>query len=184
MTTLDLFGAAMASAASVLPRDERDALLSPCKLYRYTLTRRWGEGPPLLFVMLNPSTASATEDDPTIRRCVGYAKRDGFPAIEVVNLFALRATDPKALTTVADPIGPENDAHVQAAADRAGRIVAAWGKSLPRGHEQRPKAVLALLTASKRGAVYCIAKGDELPKARHPLYLKSDAPLVLLAGTP
>src|SRR5689334_20041621 len=72
----------------------KSAVLSPCGLYRYRLTRRWGDGPALLFVMLNPSTADATEDDPTIRRCTGFAKREGMPAIEVVNLFAWRATDP------------------------------------------------------------------------------------------
>ena len=65
------------------------------------LTRRWAEGPPLVVCMLNPSTADAEEDDPTIRRCVGFAKRDGFAALEVVNLFAFRATDPKAMWAAA-----------------------------------------------------------------------------------
>lgn len=156
------------------------AVISPCGLYRYRLYRRWAHGAPMLFVMLNPSTADATEDDPTIRRCIGFAKREGMPAIEVVNLFAYRATDPADLAKAADPVGPENTRHILEAAIAAGRVVAAWGKSVPSRLRARPAQILALL--SNRASVYAIGKAGEPPAARHPLYLRADAPLELLAG--
>lgn len=104
-----------------------DAALSPCGRYRYTLYRRWDLSLPIVaFVMLNPSTADAQKDDPTIRRCIRFAQMWGNGGIVVVNLFALRATDPKALYAAEDPIGPENDmALVSATSGR--RVIAAWG---------------------------------------------------------
>lgn len=159
------------------------AVLSSCGLYRYRLTRRWAEGPAVLFVMLNPSTADATADDPTIRRCIGFAKREGMPAIEVVNLFAFRATKPEDLVKACDPVGPANDHHIVEAAGGAGRIIAAWGKSVPRRFGTRPGVVCRLLTKSATSPIYCLGKPGEGPAARHPLYLRADAPLEeLLAG--
>lgn len=101
---------------------------SPCETYRYMLWRKWGEGPRCLFVMLNPSTADGTKDDPTIRRCVGFARAWGFDGIEVANIFALRSPNPEDLYGgFVDPIGPENDSHIMSAAAGAGRVVCAWG---------------------------------------------------------
>lgn len=97
-----------------LPRldivDDREsgAWISDDELYRYRLWRRWGEGQTMVWVMLNPSTADATEDDATIRRCIGFAKREGCGGIEVVNRYALRATNPKHLLDHPDPEGPLN----------------------------------------------------------------------------
>ena len=91
----------------------RDAAISDCGRYRYCLWRQWGEGPCVDFIMLNPSTADGKVDDPTIRRCIGFAKRWGAGSLRVLNLFAYRATDPKQLKAVDDPVGPDNDWWIQ-----------------------------------------------------------------------
>jgi len=110
------------SARAALAIAERTATLSPCGRYRYRLGRRWAQhrlSLPLLFVMLNPSTADAEQDDATIRRCTTFAVAHGFDAMEVVNLFAFRATDPADLWRAADPVGPDADRHIAEAAARA-----------------------------------------------------------------
>jgi len=151
------------------------AEISDCGLYRYSLTRRWSDGRRMLFVMLNPSTADASQDDPTIRRCIGLAKREGCGSLEVVNLFAFRATDPRALVKARDPVGPLNDHWIVGASDRAEVIVAAWGASLPAGKpSKRPAAVLRLL--ADRDVMALGLTNGGCP--RHPLYLAGDSPLV------
>ena len=134
--------------------------------YRYQLGRRWAAGGPVVaFVMLNPSTADAERDDPTIRRCAGFARRWGFAAMTVVNLFALRATDPARLRRARDPVGPANDGHIAAAAAGADAVVLAWGAHGDlRG---RDRDVLALL-AGVRPACLGVTRGGQ---PRHPLYL-------------
>lgn len=105
------------------------ATLSPCRRYRYRLWRSWGPREHrVVFVGLNPSTADETKDDPTIRKCIGFAKRWGFGALDMVNLFAWRSTSPSGLLTASDPIGPENDEAIQRACDDAHRVVWAWGR--------------------------------------------------------
>lgn len=151
------------------------AIISDCGRYRYALMRRWDDNPPLTFIMLNPSTADASLDDPTIRRCVGFAKREGCGAAHVLNLYAYRATDPKALLTCEDPVGPENDTYLLRhawAALTAGRpVVAAWGVH---AQSQRVKEMLALVPELD---LRCLgATKDGHP--RHPLYVKGDQPLV------
>jgi len=109
------------------------ATISPDGVYRYHLWRRWTDGPGRFatFIMLNPSTADAEVDDPTIRRCIGFAKAWGMSGMEVLNLYALRATDPKRLRQVPDPVGPGNDEWLRDRAGRASRngwpLIAAWG---------------------------------------------------------
>jgi hypothetical protein len=104
--------------------------LSPCGTYRYLLGRRVGDGQrAALFVMLNPSTADASDDDPTIRRCRRFARREGCGLLEVVNLFAYRATDPVALRLAEDPVGPANDHFISKAVERAALVVVAWASS-------------------------------------------------------
>lgn len=119
------------------------AVFSPCRRYRYALCRRmsadghgiWFPGGLLperdyvAFIGLNPSTADEMKDDPTIRRCCGFAKAWGFNAIVMLNLFAFRATDPKDMKAAADPVGPENDMVLTALAARAALVVAAWGNN-------------------------------------------------------
>jgi hypothetical protein len=109
------------------------AEFSDCGTYRYALWRTWNAlQPGVLFVGLNPSTADATTDDPTIRRCIGFAKRWGYGGITMANVFAYRATDPREMTVLAleRAIGPENDAHLASLAESASFVVAAWGAHL------------------------------------------------------
>lgn len=112
---------------------EGHAVLSPDGLYRYRLDRWWGEGPTVCFVMLNPSTADASVDDPTIRKCLGFAKRWGASAITVVNQFAYRATKPSDLRAFGllagedAARGPENVRHLETALRQADEVVCAWG---------------------------------------------------------
>jgi hypothetical protein len=113
------------------PDVESGAQITPSGTYRYRLWRAWGEGDRLGFVMLNPSTADAMLDDQTIRRCMFYARRDGFAGIEVVNLFAWRATQPTDLPAeLAVAEGPDNEQFIQAMLDSCPTVVAAWGATL------------------------------------------------------
>jgi hypothetical protein len=110
------------------------AWFSPCRSYRYALTRSWLLGlPTAVFVMLNPSTADAFDEDPTVRRCLGYARAWGCGRLTVLNLFALRSTYPKALYGHPDPVGPDNDGLIAEIVGEhltdtpPGPVVAAWG---------------------------------------------------------
>lgn len=153
---------------------ENDAMISDCGNYRYMLRRTWSyDYPRILIVMLNPSTADATNDDATIRSCVRLCqwRRDG--GFEVVNLFAYRATDPKELQTAADPVGPRNDDIIEAAIMRCDIAVCAWG-AYP-GAVERGRQVRSLLR-QRRPAVFCWGKTKHgAPK--HPLYIKSGTAL-------
>lgn len=155
-----------------------DATLSACGTYRYRLTRTWGEARPLTYVMLNPSTADASVDDPTIRRCVGFARSSDYGGIVVVNLFALRATDPGELEGAADPVGPENDYHLYRAAaeaaERGGGVVLAWGAEPYKAKRPvvrlRPHEVLRKFTAV--GVPVYALSVTKAGYPAHPLYLK------------
>lgn len=137
--------------------------------FRYSLWRRWGSGEACLWIGLNPSTADADNDDPTIRRCVGFSERWGYGAMVMVNLFAFRATRPVHLREAADPVGPSNDDHILAMAASAGRIVAAWGTNGALGG--RDREVLKLLAGLP---IWQLGETkDGLPK--HPLYVRGDA---------
>ena len=155
---------------------ESDAWLSPCGRYRYALTRRWAEGPAAAFVMLNPSTADAREDDATVRKCVGFARRWGAGGLVVANLYALRATDPRDLARAADPVGGEAADHVlRRVHDLAADIrwvVAAWGGSLPPGGDARARAVVAIVGP----LVWCFGR-TRGGQPRHPLMLSYDTRL-------
>ena len=104
------------------------ATFSADRRYRYRLWREWDRSRAVVaFVMLNPSTADASRDDPTIRRCIGFARAWGFGGVEVANLFALRATDPRHLRGVPDPVGPRNARSLKLALAHASLVVVAWG---------------------------------------------------------
>ena len=111
----------------------RRAEFSPAKRghrpYRYVLRRELGAGARAvcMFVMLNPSTADEFSDDPSVRRCIRYARDWGYGFLEVLNAYAYRSTDPKALRPVGDPVGPQNDLYISEAAGVADRVVVAWG---------------------------------------------------------
>lgn len=158
----------------------RGAVISSCGTFRYSLWRRWGDGPRALFVMLNPSTADAMQDDPTIRRCVGFAKRWRHASIEVVNLFAFRTTDPRNLDAAwrggVDVIGPDNREHMTAACKRANTIVAAWG-----AFDARGALFVARATLRHFAPVWCLGR-TKSGQPRHPLYVKGDADLECYLG--
>ncbi|MFJ8657505.1 DUF1643 domain-containing protein [Streptomyces rochei] len=142
--------------------------------YRYLLTRIWDPAvPPVVYVMLNPSTADAMTDDATIRRCRSFAVREGAGGLVVVNLFALRSTDPRALTRHPEPVGPVNDAFIRRTVTGAHRVIAAWGAAgIQNG---RAEAVTGLLRA--RGVtVHCLGR-TATGQPRHPLYLPATAGL-------
>jgi hypothetical protein len=146
---------------------ERKTILSACRQYRYCLWREWDMTNPsyAMFVGLNPSTADEVEDDPTIRRCIGYAKQWGYGALCMVNLFAYRATEPAAMKVHAAPVGTDNDRWLVELAKDAGVIVAAWGAHGT--HLQRDQAVKQLLA----GKLSCL-KITKDGHPGHPLYLR------------
>lgn len=150
----------------------------PAAPYRLSLYRGWDPTrPPMVWVMLNPSTADARVNDPTIRKCIGFAQRLGFGAIEVVNLFALRSTDPDALTRSAaagvDIIGPGNDDAILAAAARTepGGIYCAWGSHKAAQANGRARHVLNLLPRQPVFALRISKTGTPW----HPLYVPYSA---------
>lgn len=156
------------------PIVSRDATLSPCGLYRYTLARRWASGPHVLWVMLNPSTADALDDGPTIRKCVGFARRWSYGGIVVVNLFAYRSTDPAGLHIADDPVGPENDRHIVEQAKHAQAIVAGWGAKDSTAVTARASRVMELLSGRQVHALRLTKKG----RPEHPLYVPYDVQAV------
>ena len=144
------------------------AVYSPCERYRYTLTRDWsGAGGRVLFVMLNPSTATEVQNDPTVERCERRARALGHGAFRVCNIFAFRATDPRVMRAVSDPTGPDNDAAIAQSAQWADRIVCAWGSH--GAHLGRGPQVEALLRASGTPLFHLGLTLGGHP--RHPLYV-------------
>lgn len=155
----------------------RDAEISACGKYRYRLSRRWGDGPMATFIMLNPSTADAEVDDPTIRKCMGFARRWGMDGIFVGNLFAVRATKPADMMRAEDPVGPENERHLHHMCHEAGArgtggvLICAWGAN--GGHMRQDQTFLG----------WCESTWQVWPKAlrltskgmpEHPLYVPYD----------
>lgn len=151
------------------------AWISDDGVYRYLLGRRWGDGASLAVVMLNPSTADAELDDPTIRRCRSFAQREGFGALVVANLYAYRAAKPMDLWLAEDPVGPLNDdvlAELVQVVD-GGPILCAWGSN---AKADRVKAFHTI--ASGADLVHLGLTAGGLP--RHPLYVRGDQPLARL----
>ena len=148
---------------------------SPAREYRYLLTRIWDPSvKPLVFLMLNPSTADALEDDATIRRLAGprgFARREGAGGIVVVNLFALCSTDPRALTQHPNPVGPLADVFIRRAVGQGSGVVAAWGAAPVA--EERGKTVVEALAG--RGVSLSCLGTTSTGQPRHPLYLPGTA---------
>ena len=145
------------------------ASFSRCKKYRYTLSRTWDSKlPKIMFVGLNPSTADAEVDDPTVRRCVRFARDWGFGGLVLTNLFAFRSTDPKRLKAVADPVGPKNDLAIRKACESVDCVVVAWG--VHGTLSDRDREVLAMLESPN-----CLGVTNS-GAPRHPLYLAACTP--------
>ena len=146
-----------------------DAKFSPCRTWRYELRRLWSEKEPMVCIGLNPSTADETLNDPTIRRCIGFAKRDGFGGLVMLNLFGLRSTDPSALYTHPDPEGPGNYETIRQYRHYS-CVVACWGNhSKLAGH--------GCFMARAMNSLHCFGLTKSgCPK--HPLYLSSQTPII------
>ncbi|HBX22632.1 MAG TPA: DUF1643 domain-containing protein [Desulfotomaculum sp.] len=141
--------------------------------YRYSLIREWDEDKPrVLFIMLNPSTADTTQDDPTIRRCIGLAKRWGYGSVEVVNLFAYRSTDPRQLAMVTDPVGPLNDEYIRSAMARAHLVVAAWGTKGTLRNRHLKIFHLANEVRLAKASMFCLDM-TKRGHPKHPLYISN-----------
>jgi hypothetical protein len=156
----------------------KHATISDCGTYRYRLWRKWGEGSPLLFVMLNPSTADAQVDDATIRRCLRFADAHDFGELEVVNLYAYRATDPADLKRAGYPVGPDNDEHITAAVRDCAAVCVAWGANV---HGlARPSEVLRLLRSlGAQPQCLAVTRGGY---PQHPLFLNGACKLQPFEG--
>lgn len=144
----------------------RSAIISPDTKYRYELSRSWDTKKPyVMFIMLNPSSADASNDDPTIRRCINFAKSWDYGGINIGNLYAYRATNPKELKKVADPWGQENIMHLISMANQSAIVICAWG------HNKGFPAFISMNLSKSR--LYYIEKSiNGTPK--HPLYLKGN----------
>lgn len=163
----------------------RETKFSPCRKYRYVLWRQFysmlAVTPPLLpvegnrehnylmVIGLNPSTADETQDDPTIRRCIGFAKRWGYGALCMTNLFAWRATRPEDMKRQDDPCGPDNQHHLLSSAKGAGMVLAAWGKH----GSYRSQDLTACAWLSEIGVnMHCLRENRD-GSPIHPLYVAS-----------
>lgn len=144
------------------------ATFSKCDAYRYIL-ERGPVGDYINFIMLNPSTATHEQNDPTIRRCISYALDNGFLALRITNIFALRATNPKELYKHSDPVGPWNDSAIRSVAEKAKMIVCGWGNH-GNAINDRADHVVNLLDGLPLHVLKVTKNGDP----GHPLYLKRD----------
>ena len=144
------------------------AVISPCEKYRYELRRWWNDYPDwMVFIGLNPSTADARIDDPTIRRCMSFAKLWGYGGMVMLNLFALRATNPRELCQADDPVGPDNDRWLTKHIHTSELVVAAWGN-----HGTLNERCGQVVTMFPQLTCLGLTKANQ-PK--HPLYLPKTA---------
>lgn len=145
---------------------KKHATISDCGKYRYWLERRWEEHKDYLnFIMLNPSTADAEVDDPTIRKCIGFAKKWGYGGIHVTNLFAFRATDPSELERCECPIGPNNGSYLEAGILSAPVTICAWG-----ANKMAAKLAPKIAGLLKNGRAMALRRNKDGSPA-HPLYV-------------
>jgi hypothetical protein len=146
------------------------ATFSPCRKYRYKLWRIWDDSLPMVaFIGLNPSTADETKNDPTITRCINYAKKWGYGGMYMMNIFAFRATDPNVMKAEKRPIGPENDYHLYDIAKSVESVVCSWGNH--GSHADRSEFVTSRLFDDMK--LHCLGT-NKSGEPKHPLYLKAD----------
>ncbi len=150
-----------------LTDQKRDAWIDPSGRYRYRLDRIWSDRPRIVFVGLNPSTADAHVDDPTLRRCISFATSWGYGALSVVNLFALRSPRPADLLRESDPVGPRNDVFIEEAMAGADRVWVGWG------NHGRLNGRGEAFTSRLAVEVWCVGKTRH-GQPRHPLYVRGD----------
>ncbi len=156
----------------------KDAIISADGLYRYALWRVWDEQKrTILFICLNPSTADAVQDDPTLRRCMGFARAWGYGGVKLGNLFAYRATNPKELLAAADPVGPENNEWLKTMAVASTMVIAAWGN---RGTLLNRSDQIAGLSRHLQN-MKCLAV-NKSGQPKHPLYVRGDIEPIAFYG--
>ena len=151
-----------------LPEEKTSCVLSACEGYRYRLERQWGDAPPITFLMVNPSTADDKVDDKTVLKLRAFSMALDAGGFVIGNLFAWRSTDPDALLSEVDPVGPENDLHLADMIGKAHRIICAWGAH--KAAAPRATVVRGLLRTQAR----CPVEALRLTKRgapEHPLYL-------------
>ena len=148
------------------------ASISSCGKYRWNLARVWGTGSRAVFVLLNPSTADAHIDDPTLRRCISFAKRESCGSLTVVNLFALRATNPDLLLKADDPVGAENAHYIVEAIESADVIICGWGSKKIAEYESSK-----FVEKYGHRKLNCLAR-TKSGAPKHPLYVRGDAELL------
>jgi len=161
---------------------EREAVISSCERYRYTLARAWSKRSMLArtsvcWIMLNPSTANAIVDDPTVRKVIGFSARAGFDALSIVNLFAFRSKDPAELhaeSKVRDVVGPQNDMWIRDTLTLSDAIILGWGEHATR-YPDRVRDVLAIVARRSKRAM-CLGT-TQSGEPRHPLMLSYNTPL-------
>jgi hypothetical protein len=153
------------------------AIISICGMYRYRLERVLGDGPTMMFLMVNPSLADADHDDPTVRKCIGFAERNHYGRVLIGNEFAHISPDVRTLPRVRDPIGPDNDAHVRGMIAEANVVIAAWGTlaKLPEALRPRWKDMVRLADAAGI-TLHCLGVNED-KHPRHPLMLAYDTPI-------
>ncbi|MGE3960251.1 MAG: DUF1643 domain-containing protein [Dehalococcoidia bacterium] len=154
----------------------RTASFSRDRRFRYELGRRWGDGPLLTWVMLNPSAADAYVDDPTIRRCIGFSRNWGFGGMRVVNLAAFRAAHPAALAGEGDLLGPDGARRLRRALIEAETVIAAWG-NVPSSLVGRAEESVRRLPPD----AWCLGLTAQ-GQPRHPLYVRGDVTPVPFLG--
>jgi hypothetical protein len=157
----------------------KNAEFSKCRQYRYSLWREWDDSLGYLMVVgLNPSTADESTDDPTIRRCIGFAKQWGYGALCMVNLFAIRATDPKVMLKHPDPVGADNDMYIRNLSHNADLVLVAWGAHGT--HMNRGAKVNSMIHQN----TFCLGV-TKTGQPKHPLYIKADfEPILYLNNQP
>jgi hypothetical protein len=144
---------------------KRRAYFSACRTWRYLLTRQWDEGGMVAFIGLNPSTADEMRDDPTVRRCINFARSWGYGKLAMLNLYAFRATDSRVLLKSPDPFGPDNNKVIGEVVADADLVICAWGNP---GHGIRAARVLDIIAQP-----HCLGV-TKLGAPRHPLYVPAD----------
>ena len=155
---------------------KRDATFSADRKYRYVLDRVWDQSGKLVtFIMLNPSIADEVVDDPTIKRCITFAKEWGYGRLRVVNLYTYRSTDPKDLEQVDDPVGDGNDDAIRAAVGEAELVVCAWGNNVSHVDKWQPRVQEVLAIIREQGKTpHTLGHLTKESQPRHPLYLSTD----------
>ncbi len=153
------------------------ATFSPDRVHRYALWRTWDESKGIvMFIGLNPSTADEVKNDPTVTRCINYAKRWGYGGMIMSNIFAYRATDPKVMKAAKDPVGSENDKWLLKLANESIVIMAVWGN-----HGEFMKRGKAVMDLFKDVELHCLVM-NKTGHPKHPLYYSNSLKPVLITS--